>query len=104
MQDLSDLAKDSMWPSSMAGGNMTSSNTLAMTAPGSPPVDPLTDRGDQGDPTVRLGSQMKTGTSGKPQASGQAPYTPAPARWGKTTTPKVIRSKPVNAPGAEVPK
>jgi len=102
VQDLSGLAEDSMWPSSMAGGNMTSSNREAMTAPGSPPVDPLIDREDQGDPTVRLGSQMKTGTSGKPQASGQASYTPSPVRWGKTTVPDVVRSKPVNAPGAEV--
>jgi hypothetical protein len=104
MQDLSPLAKDSMWASSQAGGNMTSTNRQAMTAPGSPPVDPLIDRASQGDPTVQLGEQMKTGTSGKPQASGQASFTPTPVRWGPTTVPKVVRGKTVNAPGAEVPR
>jgi hypothetical protein len=104
VEDLSKLAKDSITVSSMAGGNMSSSNRLAMTAPGSPPVDPLIDRAKQGNPTVKLGAQMKTGTSGKPQASGQTSYTPSPARWGPTTVPQVIRAEPVNAPGAEVPK
>ena len=102
-QDLSSLAKDSMWPSSMAGGNMTSSNRAAQTAPGSPPVDPMPPAADQGDPTIPLGAQMKTGTSGKPQASRQASYTPSPVRWGPVTTPDVVREEPVNVPGAEVP-
>jgi hypothetical protein len=104
MIDLSKLAEDSMWPTSQAGGNMTSNNRGAMTAPGSPPVDPLIDRAKQGDPTVKLGAQMKTGTSGKPQASEQAHYAPQQARWVPTTIPQVIRSKPVNVPGAEVPQ
>jgi hypothetical protein len=104
VQDLSDLAKDSIWSSSMAAGNMTSSNELAMTAPGSDPVDPVEPAADQGDPTIPLGAPMKTGTSGKPQASRQASYTPSPARWGPVTVPEVIRSKPVNGPSAEVKK
>jgi hypothetical protein len=101
MQDLSKLADDSMWPTSQAGGNMVSSSRLARTAPGSPPVDDLVDRAVQSDPTIKLGAQMATGTSGKPQASGRPAYTPTPCRWGPTTTPQVVRSKPVNVPGAE---
>ncbi len=104
IEDLSKLAKDSMWSSSQAAGNMTSSNEEAMTAPGSPPVDPVQPAADQGDPTVKLGAPMKTGTDGKPQASSQASYNPSPVRWGSTTTPAVVRSDPVNVPGAEVKK
>jgi hypothetical protein len=104
MQDLSRLAKDSLTISSMAGGNMSSSNREAMTAPGSPPVDPVQPAAKQGDPTVKLGAQMPAGTSGKPQASGQASYAPEPVKWGPVTVPQVIRAKPVNAPGAQVPR
>ena len=104
MQDLSDLAEDSIWCSSQAAGNMSSSNKETMTAPGSPPVDPVIPASEQGNPTVKLGSQMPAGTSGKPQASGQASYTPEPVKWVPTTIPQVIRGKPVNAPGAEVPR
>lgn len=102
MKDLSILAKDSVWCSSQGAGNMTSSNRLAQTAPGSPPVDPLQPAEKQGDPTIQLGAQMPVGTSGKTQASGQASYTPNLVRWGPVSAPKVIRGKPVNAPGAEV--
>ena len=102
MRDLSNLAEDSMWSSSQAAGNMSSSNRLAQTAPGSPPVDPVQPAAKQGDPTVKLGTPMKTGTSGKPQASGQASYTPNPVRWGPVTKPDVVRAKPANVPGAEV--
>lgn len=103
-QDMSDLASDSIWPSSQAAGNMTSSSRQAMTAPGSAPVDPVPDRNRQGDPSIPLGSEMATGTSGKPQASGQASAAPANrrVRWGSTTVPKVVRGKPVNVPSAEV--
>lgn len=103
-QDLSRLADDSMWPSSQAAGNMTSSSREAMTAPGSSPVDPVPDRNQQGDPTIRLGAEMPTGTSGKPQASGQVSAARAPRRagWGAVTVPQVVRSKPVNVPTAEV--
>jgi len=100
--DISELADGSLTASSMAAGNMTASNRQAMTAPGSPPVDPLPPAADQGDPTVRLGSEMPVSTDGKPQASGQAPYTAGPVRWGKTSVPQVVRGKPVNAPGAEI--
>lgn len=102
--DLSSLAENSAWPTSQAAGNMTSSARNAMTAPGSPPVDPVPDRTEQSDPSVALGTPMPTGTSGKPQARGQSSYTPGPVAWKATTVPQVIRSEPVNVPGAEVKK
>jgi hypothetical protein len=87
--DLSELADDSMWPSSMAGGNMQSSNKLAMTAPGSEPVDPVPDRSEQGDPHVALASPMPPATDGKPKA--RTDHTPAPRpSWGPTTRPKTV--------------
>jgi hypothetical protein len=91
MQDLSQLAQDSMWPTSQAAGNMTSSNDQAMTAPGSLPVTPLPDRQHQDDPNVSMsGPPVPVCYSGKPQARAGA----SPARraaWTKTTTPDVER-------------
>jgi hypothetical protein len=52
MEDLSGLARNGPWITSQAGGNQTSSNELAMTAPGTQPVDHLADRVTQADPTV----------------------------------------------------
>lgn len=93
MEDLSSLAKDSMWATSQAGGNMMSDPATAMTAPGSDPVDPLPPAKDQGHPHVTFSSpEIKPGTDGKPQASGQAgPYKPSPPKWGPVTVPQVIR-------------
>jgi hypothetical protein len=93
-----------MWSSSQAAGNTTSSSREAMTAPGSPPVDPMPGQAEQSDPTVKLGAQMPVATSGKPQASRQSSYTPGPVEWGPVTVPQVVRGKPVNVPGAEVPR
>jgi hypothetical protein len=90
MEDLSALAADSMWVTSQAGGNMVSSNEGAHTAPGSQPVDKLTDRDVQSDPHVELPPRTPPGTNGKPKARG----TDRPsgrAAWGKTTTPNVVR-------------
>lgn len=101
-QDLSELASGSLAVSSMAGGNMSSTNRPAMTAPGSPPVDPLPPADEQGDPAIRLGARSAPGTDGKPQASEHTSYTPAPVRWGRTMKPGVVRAKPVNAPGADI--
>jgi hypothetical protein len=94
MEDLSELAKNSMWPTSQAAGNMVSDAKEAMTAPGSPPVDPLPPTADQGDPHVSVsGPDIKTGTDGKPKASSQdGPYKPGPPKWGPCTTPTVIRT------------
>jgi len=53
-------------PTSMAAGNMVSSNHLAMTSPGSPPVDPLPPARDQGDPVITPSSTNPvTGTPAK---------------------------------------
>lgn len=101
-KDISEYAEDSIWPTSQAAGNMQSSTRLAMSAPGSDPVDPLPDRAEQGDPTIDLGAKMPPGEDGKPQASGQASYTPARDRWTRTTVPDVVRRKTVNVPSAEV--
>ena len=62
-----------------------------MTAPGSQPVDKLTDRDVQMDPTVEVGPAMKTGTSGKPQARDGKPWNPGVPRWTSTSSPEVVR-------------
>jgi hypothetical protein len=84
-QDLSSLAKNSLAPTSQAGGNMVSSNEEAMTAPGSQPVDVLTDRDVQSDPAIEMSNStpVKPGTDGNPQP-GNDHLPPAPA-WGKTS-------------------
>ena len=75
-------------PTSQAGGNMMSSNRLAMTSPGSPPVDPLPPAKDQGEPDVENspGPRIQPGDDGKPEARTTAgkPSLPEPA-W-KTTS------------------
>lgn len=96
MQDLSNLAKNSMWVTSQAGGNMLASNAEAMTAPGSQPVDNLNDHQSQvhENPAVENSNaeQIPSGTSGKPQASGQQGPAPRPRpAWGPVTTPDVLR-------------
>ena len=94
MQDLSGLAKNSMWVTSQAGGNMTSSSAEAFTAPGSEPVDPVPDRDKQGDPHVDLAEPMPPATSGKPQAASQvsARWSPGAPAWGPVTVPDVVRT------------
>ena len=62
MQDLSNLAANSLTVTSQAGGNMMSSNAQAMTAPGSRPVDPLPDRDRQDDPNLDMGPPRPVGT------------------------------------------
>lgn len=81
MQDLSSLAKNSMWVTSQAGGNMQCSNKQAMTAPGSQPVDRLSDQLVQEDPTVEVGTQTKVGTDGKRQAKGENWSPPGAPAW-----------------------
>lgn len=81
MQDLSALARDSMWVTSQAGGNMTGSNAGAMTAPGSQPVDVLSDRDVQSEPKVEVGPPRPPGNDGKPKARTTAgkPDLPEPS-------------------------
>jgi len=91
MQDLSNMARSSMWPTSQEGGNMQATSSEAMTAPGSQPVDKLVDRAVQMDPAVEMGKAIPVGTDGKPQARGQAWVRPGEPAWGRTTTPDVVR-------------
>ena len=89
MQDLSHLAKDSIWPTSQEAGNMMSGRDAAMSAPGSQPVTPLPPAKDQGEPTVEVPAAIRPGTDGKPQP--RTGYHPGPPAWGRTTIPEVIR-------------
>jgi hypothetical protein len=93
MEDLSSLAKDSMWCTSQAAGNRQSKSALAMTAPGSSPVDRELPSEQMADPHVNFSNpEIPTGTDGKPQASGQTgPYKPGPPKWGPCSIPTVIR-------------
>lgn len=114
MQDLSDLAKNSMWPTSQAGGNMLASSEEAMTAPGSAPVDNLDDHLSEvhENPAVENSnaSPIPPATDGKPQASRQQGFTPGRPAWGGTTVPEVVRDdsgaapKRKPAPGGTVPQ
>ena len=56
MEDLSHLlpggAFTALVPTSQEGGNMTSSNELAMAGPGTVPVTPVPDRDHQTDPSL----------------------------------------------------
>lgn len=93
MEDLSSLAENSLTATSQAGGNMMSSNATAMTAPGSQPVTPLPPTRDQDTPNLGMSGEIAPGTSGKPQASGQAASSwnpPAPA-WKPAAHPDVTR-------------
>ena len=85
------MAKDSIWVTSQAGGNMVSSNEGAHTAPGSQPVDKLTDRAVQSDPHVEMPPVRPPGTSGKPPARGSDRVPAARPAWKATTTPNVVR-------------
>jgi hypothetical protein len=60
-----------------------SSNRLAMTAPGSPPVDPLPPAKDQGDPKITASGSQDTGTPAKRRPSG------TPAKMSTTPWKKV---------------
>jgi len=92
VQDLSHLAENSLTATSQGAGNMMSSNATAMTAPGSQPVTPLPPTRDQDTPNLTMTAEIAPGTSGKPQASGQA-HRPEPPRpsWGKAEPPDVTR-------------
>jgi len=83
-------------PTSQEGGNMRASNELAMTAPGSAPVDVMQPAGEyfHNDPTMSTSNAevIEPGSDGKPQASGQASgYSPPPPAWKAAGTPDVVR-------------
>lgn len=79
-------------PTSMAGGNMMSDNKLALTAPGSQPVDPLPPAKEQADPKVSTSNStpIQPGSDGKPRTRAGKLAQGAPA-WVKTTIPEVTR-------------
>jgi hypothetical protein len=83
MQDLSNLplAKTSLWVSSMSGGNTTSSNANAMSAPGSVPVDPMPNAKDAADPTV---GPMQDVPLGSPPRRIDDSFSPSPVSWKET--------------------
>jgi hypothetical protein len=85
VQDLSSLAEDAMWPTSQAAGNMTSGRDKAMSAPGSPPVDPLPPSAKQGDPKVEFspGGRREPGDTGKP-APRPGPLPGGSHSWAST--------------------
>ena len=82
MEDLSSLAKDGPWVTSQAGGNMMSSNELAMTGKGTEPADPLPDRENQGDPKVGVTDTLNLNYP--PGRIKGSDYSPSPVAW-KTT-------------------
>jgi hypothetical protein len=87
VKDLSSLAADSMWVTSQAAGNMMSGRPGAMSAPGSPPVDPLPPAAKQDDPhvTPSAGPKIEPGHHGIPQPRAGPPAPGHPA-WAKTGT------------------
>lgn len=88
MEDLSHVIPSdpvtALVPTSQAGGNMTSSSKMAMTAPGSPPVDPVPGASEQGDPAVRPSNstRIEPGDDGHPQP--KAGYSPGRPAWART--------------------
>lgn len=91
-RDLSELAKDSMWPTSQAAGNRQSTSDNAMTAPGSSPVDRELPESQMADPEVEVGPVRPVGGSGKPRAKAGNMTAGSPA-WSRTTTPDVVRDR-----------
>jgi hypothetical protein len=69
---------------SMAGGNMMSDNKLAMTAPGSQPVDPLPPAKEQSDPKITASSGPPVTKGGK-DARPPTTYSPGRPAWVKTS-------------------
>jgi hypothetical protein len=83
-------------PTSQEGGNQQASNELAMTAPGSEPVNIVKDSNEdvQMDPTIKAtnASEIEPADDGKPQASGQRwSGAPAAPTWARTASPDVVR-------------
>ena len=83
MQDLSSLplAKTALWVSSMSGGNTTSSNANAMSAPGSVPVDPMPNARDTADPAVGPMEDIPLNFPPRPISDS---FTPSAVSWKET--------------------
>lgn len=86
MQDLSGLLPDpvtALAPTSQAGGNMSSDSKLGLTAPGSPPVDPLPPAKEQADPKITPSpgpAVVRGGTDARPATA----YSPPHPAWKNT--------------------
>lgn len=94
-RDISDLAKDSLAPTSQHAGNQVWANN-AHTAPGGASGDLGNDL-DQAvvvaAPVIEEQPQIEPGTDGKPQARGSSAHLPGAPSWGKTSSPDVVREK-----------
>jgi hypothetical protein len=96
-RDLSNLLPgdpiSALAPTSQEGGNQQSSNELAMTAPGSQPVDILKDRAVQVDPTIEASNKevIEPSDDGKPQTTEMIGYSPRSPSWQPPTPPNVNR-------------
>ena len=80
---MSNLAADSMWPTSQEGGNLVHDNAPAMTAPGSEPATPTPKMEAQSDPSVDLGSKIPVGTAQPRRATTS--FSPASMTWKVTS-------------------
>jgi hypothetical protein len=95
IRDISDLAKDSLAPTSQHGGNQVWQNT-AMTAPGGASGDLGNDLDEAvvvKAPVIDMQPVIKPGTDGKPSARTGSGHTASEPSWGKTTSPNVVREK-----------
>jgi hypothetical protein len=89
MQDLSGQVPG-LVPSSMEGGNMVTTNTVAMALPGSTPITPMPEAPnmlDQNLPLPKLGAQVPVGTDPARLRPGQPAGQPADpgGRFGGVT-------------------
>lgn len=96
IRDISNLAKDSLAPTSQHGGNQVWANT-AHTAPGGASGDLGNDLNEAvvvTAPVIEMQPEIAPGTDGKPKArSGQGTPSISPPNWGKTSVPDVVREK-----------
>ena len=103
MRDLSPLAKDSVTATSQAAGNMTSSASNAMTAPGSQPVNPLPPATDQDDPDIAVPRPIPVSWTGKPPPRASPSWHPPAPRWAPAGSADVARVPPPEQPEPQPP-
>ena len=90
-KDISDLAKDSIVPTSQQAGNQVWANN-AMTAPGGASGDLGEDVGKPvvaHAPVLDEQAEIEPGDDGKPQPGND--HLPSSPSWGKTTVANVVR-------------
>jgi hypothetical protein len=104
IKNLSHLAADSITATSQSAGNMSSSNELAQTAPGSQTVDPAIARESQSDPRLRdttsyMDSPVEVAADGsdvtRDHADRSNPFVIGDGGWKSTRDPlPETRGKP----------